>query len=199
MPPVKADSCVPSQAATTPDSNWPSCGPLLVKMLLIDDIRPRNSSGVLSWLIVERNMELMVSPAPVNIEHEKGKPENLRAREKDRREPVDPDAEKNPAAAVFHRTEESHGAGGEQRADGARGVEKAEAGGADKQNVARVNGKQAADVAEKRRAEIQQHERKNNAVRPDKLQSFAQAKSEKPFSNLRLPVFLFAEALGRRA
>ena len=42
-------------------------GPLLVKMLLIDDMRPRNSSGVLSWLIVDRRIELIVSPAPVSI------------------------------------------------------------------------------------------------------------------------------------
>ena len=40
---------------------------MLVKILLIDDMRPRNSSGVLNWLMVERRIELMVSPAPVSV------------------------------------------------------------------------------------------------------------------------------------
>ncbi len=48
MPPVVAANSAPISAARAPIWNWPSCGPLLVKMLLIEAMRPRNSSGVLS-------------------------------------------------------------------------------------------------------------------------------------------------------
>src|SRR5882724_5754599 len=40
-PPVKAEASVLHKAATTPDSNCPSCGPPMVKMLFTAATRPR--------------------------------------------------------------------------------------------------------------------------------------------------------------
>ncbi len=42
--PVEAANPAPNAAARAPSWNWPNCGPLLVKMLLIDDMRPRLQS-----------------------------------------------------------------------------------------------------------------------------------------------------------
>ena len=105
-------------------------------MLLIDDMRPRNSSGVLSWLMVERRIELMVSPAPVSVSMITENQKICGLREQRGGQTVNADADDDPAAAPSYRAKQGHADGGKQRADGASGIEQSESCRPDEQNVA---------------------------------------------------------------
>src|SRR3954453_4745932 len=62
-PLTTATPAVVSEAAI-PDSRSPSRGPLVTTSVKIADIRPRSSSGVTVWLMIERQTALTLSAAP---------------------------------------------------------------------------------------------------------------------------------------
>ena len=63
-PPLTTENCALVAAATTPDSNWPSIGPPITNMPLTALMRPRSSSGVVSWMTRWRRSMLTISAAP---------------------------------------------------------------------------------------------------------------------------------------
>ncbi len=65
-PPERTEKRGVVSEATAPDSMSPRRGPLVTTSEKTDDIRPRISSGVTVWLIVERQTALTLSAAPAS-------------------------------------------------------------------------------------------------------------------------------------
>ena len=63
-PPLTTENSGENMPATRPDSNWPSVGPPITNMALTELMRPRSSSGVVSWMIRPRRTMLTISAAP---------------------------------------------------------------------------------------------------------------------------------------
>ena len=60
---------MPAIPATVPDSTSPRRGPPATTSVKIADMRPRISSGVAVWRIVERQTALTLSAAPATSRH----------------------------------------------------------------------------------------------------------------------------------